>query len=364
MQLTRTAWLLEVGLAFLCVTTLTLAAAVLVWHRWSGRRDARVSRASHLLAVEFARFLTGRSDAATLQRSAAQAPPVVFWTALETFAESVAGEEWVRLSGVLQGLGHVHDERRRLARGRAWPRALAARHLGLLDDPANREPLRHAMKRGPSFVTLTAALALARMHDHAALVWLLDYPEALAGLSRHQLVALIKRFGREALPTIRFGLAAADFERSSGLAAVDALGLWRDSESRLPLEELLKTGGLETRIAAARALGSIAAPESADALCESLGDPAWQVRAQAARALGELGAPATISVLAPCLRDMSWWVRRNAAYALGTLGIAGRAELDLIAVHSDDVFARNAANEVLQALVWDRESPGGVSRVG
>jgi hypothetical protein len=111
-------------------------------------------------------------------------------------------------------------------------------------------------------------------------------------------------------------------------------------------------------------LGGIADPESLGALCEALGDPAWQVRAQAARALGGLGAPGAIAALAPYLRDASWWVRRNAAYALGSLGVAGQAELSAIAAGSDDRFARGAAGEVLQALEWDRESPGGVSRVG
>jgi HEAT repeat protein len=123
-------------------------------------------------------------------------------------------------------------------------------------------------------------------------------------------------------------------------------------------------GGLEVRIAAARALGSIGELESAEALCAALRDPAWQVRAQAARALGGLGAPAALAALAPCLRDLWWWVRRNSAYALGALGVAGQAELAAIAARSDDPFARGAANEVLQALEWERESPGGVSRVG
>jgi HEAT repeat protein len=337
---------------------------VLLWHRWSTLREARVARESHLLALGFARVLSGQLDAAQLRRAATDASRPVFWAAVGTFADSIAGDEWLRLSAELRGLEHVRRERIRLERGRAWPRALAARHLGMLDDPANREPLRQAMARGPWTVTLTAALALARIQDHAALVWLLDHSDALARLSRPQLVALIKRFGRESLPTLRFGLAAADFERPSGLAAIDVLGLWRDSESRLPLEELLHSGGLELRIAAARALGSIADPESSGPLRAALRDPSWQVRAQAARALGSLGAAGAIHELARCLRDPSWWVRRNSAHAIGALGARGRASLRAIAARSDDAFARSAASEVLQALTWERESPGGVTRVG
>lgn len=364
MHINATERLVGVGLGVLTVLTLALAAAVLLWHRWSTLRESRVARDSHSLALEFARFLTGAVDADVLRRTASQARPDVFWAALETFADNVAGEEWARLSSALRDLHHVSIERTRLARGQVWPRALAARHLGMLDDPANREHLRQAMAKGPTTVTLTAALALARMHDHAALVWLLDHSETLERLSRHQLVALIKRFGPDSLPTLRFGLAAADFDRASGLAAVDVLGLWQDAESRAPLEALLEAGGLEARIAAARALGGIADPESVGPLCAALEDEAWQVRAQAARALGGLGAPTAIAALVPYLQDMSWWVRRNAAYALGSLGLAGRMELIAIAGRSDDPFARGAAYETLQALEWDRESPGGVSRVG
>jgi len=360
----ESARMLAVGLAVLCTLTVALAVGLLWWHHWSSRRETFLAIESHGLALSFARLLTGQIDAKRLQWIAAQAPPDVFWAALETFADNVDGDEWSRLSKALAGLDHVARERRRLAGGRVWPRSLAARHLGMLDAPAHREALRRAMVEGPSTVTLTAALALARIRDHAALVWLLDHAESLAPLSRHQLVALIKRFGRDSLPALRFGLAAADFAGPSGLAAVDVLGLWRDAESREPLEALLAEGGLEARIAAARALGSLAATESVDALCAALEDPHWQVRAQAARALGEPGAPRAIAALVPCLRDASWWVRRNAAYAMGRLGEAGAAQLKVIATFDGDPYARGAANEVLQALEWELESPGGVSRVG
>lgn len=364
MELNGAARMLSASLATFCALTMALATGVLLWHGWSARRESQLARESHVLALEFARFLTGGLDSEALRSIAARARSDVFWTALETFADSVAGDEWTMLSDALGGLDHVARERRRLESGRTWPRALAARHLGMLDAQASREPLRRAMAAGPATVTLTAALALARNHDHAALVWLLDHAEVLAPLSRHQLVALIKRFGRASLPTLRFGLAAADFERPSGLAALDVLGLWRDAESREAIEALLAAGGLEARVAAARALGSLAAAESVQPLCTALHDPAWQVRAQAARALGALGAAAAIGTLAPCLCDVSWWVRRNAAYALGTLGAAGQEQLRVIAAHNRDSFARGAASEVLQALEWDLESPGGVTRVG
>ena len=90
MRLTGTTHLLAVGLGVLSLLALALAAGVLLWHRWSTLREARVARDSHALAVAFARFLSGRVDAVTLVLTAVEARPQVFWAAVETFADSVA----------------------------------------------------------------------------------------------------------------------------------------------------------------------------------------------------------------------------------------------------------------------------------
>src|SRR5258706_14327861 len=98
--------LLAAGLAVLSLLTLAVAAGLLLWHRWSSRRDSRLARESHGLALEFARLLTGRLDADAIRPLAERARPEVFWAALETFADSVAGDEWTQLSDALGGLGH------------------------------------------------------------------------------------------------------------------------------------------------------------------------------------------------------------------------------------------------------------------
>ena len=138
-----------------------------------------------------------------------------------------------------------------------------------------------------------------------------------------------------------------------------------DTAARARLETLLTAGALETRAAAARALGQIAAAASLPALDAALRDRAWQVRAQAAHALGALGEAALSSVptLAARARDLSWWVRRHAAYALGRMGLTGQQALATIAAHDQDPYARDAAQEVLQMIDWERESPGGQARV-
>jgi len=345
--------------------TLGLTAAVLRGHALARRRSERAKREGDALALEFARFLSGRSDSGSLRERAGSARPVVFWAALETFADGIEGDEWRTLTAQLRGLPEIERVRRGLDRGSAWSRALVARRLGLLEDPAHRRALFKAMVAGPALVTLTTGLALARLHDADALEWLLQHPESLRGYSRHQLVALIKRFGPAGLESLRRAVAFEPPEASVRLVAIDALGLWKDEASRVRFEALLADGELETRVAAARALGHLAAADSLQALEGGLHDRAWQVRAQAALALGALGmagAPA-VPALVTRLRDLSWWVRRHAAYSLGRMGLIGQQALASVAAHDRDAYARDAACEVLQMIEWERESPGGQARV-
>lgn len=356
--------LLAVFLASALVT-LGMAVAVLRWHDVVRRREARAGRQGEQLALEFARFLSGRSDADAVRGRAAAVRPDVFWTAIENFAEGIEGEDWRRLTRELRGLPEIARARARIRFGSRWTRALAARRLGLLEDPELQRTLFSAMVAGPPLVTLTAGLGLARLHDHHALEWLIQHPESLAGLSRHQLVALIKRFGPGALEPLRRAAALEPTDAPARLAAIDVLGLWRDEIARPRLQWLLANGGLETRIAAARALGAMAAAASQPALTTGLRDLAWQVRAQAARALGPIGGSGegALPALVQRTRDLSWWVRRNASYALGRMGPAGRHALEGIAERDPDRYARDAAAEVLQMLDWERESPGGQTRV-
>ena len=345
--------------------TLGMAVAVLRGHAVVRARNERERHEGDELALEFARFLSRPDDPAHLRARAEAARPSVFWRALETFSDGIEGEEWRTLTAQLRGLSEIERVRHRLGRGSAWSRALVARRVGLLEDPAHRRALFTAMTGGPALVSLTAGLALARLHDTGALEWLIQHPEALAGMSRHQLVALIKRFGPAGLEPLRRAAALEPSEAPMRLAALDALGLWKDTAARARLETLLTAGALETRAAAARALGQIAAAASLPALDAALRDRAWQVRAQAAHALGALGEAALSSVptLAARARDLSWWVRRHAAYALGRMGLTGQQALATIAAHDQDPYARDAAQEVLQMIDWERESPGGQARV-
>ncbi len=350
-------------LAAMASLTLLVAGCVVGLHAVIHRRERNAARDGQRLAMEFARFLAWQSDPPALRRAARTVRPAVFWSALEAFTDNIVGREWRRLSGVISDLPEVHRERMRLGAHSAWRRALAARHLGLLDARNVRAPLRQAMARGPTLVTVSAALALARMRDIPALVWLIEHPAATEALGRHRLTALLKRFGPRVQGVLRRAVRHVRNGAPIHLAAIGVLGLRRDPRQHRLLEQVLRQGALEARIAAARALGGIGAQLSVPVLCEALRDPAWQVRSQAARALGALSAEGAVLALEATLRDRSWWVRRHVAYALADLGPVGLQVLQRVATWDRDRYAREMAAEVLQALAWEHESPGGVSRV-
>jgi len=355
-------YLAEITTALVAMTLL-LAALTLIAHA-RGRVRARSRAAeSSALARTFARFLTGDLSLDQLQADAVAVRGEVFWAAIEMFSDNIRGPEWVRLSTALHALRVVLHEQRYLEDRRGWRRALAARHLGMLNDPRMRSPLRAALVRGPAAVRLSAALALARLQDREAFLWLLEHPETTEALGPRPVTAIIKRFGRRRASDARLFLSAPGPETPIRLAAIEMLGVWQDRAARRVLETLLETGGRESRVAAARALGRLRDPASTPALIAALADAAWQVRAQAARALGEMRSADSLVALRQAMEDAAWWVRRNAGYALASHGEDGIAALHRLAQLGSDAYAREMAIEVLQASAWDQHSPGGITRV-
>src|SRR5262249_46361573 len=141
--------------------TLGMAIGVLVLHAFARRRENQDRREGDTLALEFARFLCGRSDAVRLRDHARAVRSEVFWTALEPFSDNSEGDQWRQLTTEFRALPEVVRLRARLTHGSAAKRAHAARRLGLLEDPENRYILFRAMQAGPVIVSLTAGLALA-----------------------------------------------------------------------------------------------------------------------------------------------------------------------------------------------------------
>jgi len=324
-----------VGLAYLVVRLARRGASRM--ERERARRLERVLRA----------FLGGSRDMRGLWRAAREADERAFWVAIEGLASGPDPPRLRRLGEVLERNRHVTDERRALRDDSPFRRELAVRRLGLLVSPRTRRALRRAMVRGPEPVTLAAALELARLHDRPALRWVLAHPGSLARRTPRSRAAVLRGFGRAALPIIAEALERGVGDPRMERAMIETLGLGGRSEAATAIEQRLGAGDVDLRVAAVRALGRLGGVASAPALIERLADPEWPVRAQAARALGTAGAAGAIEPLAARLTDRAWWVRRHAAYALLALGEPGKAALRHAAAASTDPYARDIASEAL-----------------
>ena len=124
------------------------------------------------------------------------------------------------------------------------------------------------------------------------------------------------------------------------------LGVIGDREVGPSLAGILRVAtDPEVRIAAIESLGVVGGPLAIRPLKYTFRSPDWRLRAKSATSLGHIGDPSINPVLVTGLQDSNWWVRRNSASALAS--IPGGDQLLLLAIGSDDPFARDAAAEAL-----------------
>lgn len=246
---------------------------------------------------------------------------------------------------------------RQLGSRHAVRRALAGLLIAALDLPDASSVVAPLMRDRDGDVRLAGVRALALAADDEA--------------ARHLIAALrvrdlepervIERLGAPwAVPAILHvleggALAVAPIDRRPGTpmawqsveaSLARALGLAADTRAEPALRRLLRTGGVEERVAAARALASAGTLAASADLEAALADDSWQVRAQAARALGRLGATDAVAAIAAHLDDPAWWARAAAADALVDLGEPGLAVLRDALQHADE-YARDRAREAL-----------------
>jgi hypothetical protein len=333
-------------IATICIVLAAIAGAGFTL-RALQRRERRRDRGRVAdLARSLCEFIEHRLSPQVLAREAAAAGPDVFWTSLEELTSRRDG--WLALSRALVDNPHFAAEREALLDKSPWRRELAVRRLALLYSPGSRRALRRALRDGPGLVTAAAAVALARYRDLEALRWLLANPAALDRRPHRPRVALLRGFGRRALPDLAAALDHGTGDAAMDRALIEALGLAGCRDASRSIERRLREGDVEQRIAAARALGHMRADDCVTTLMGALQDEVWQVRAQAAWALGRTRSELAILALPARLTDPAWWVRRHAAYALGEFGTEGRRELERIAHGSPDPYARDMAREVLE----------------
>ena len=122
------------------------------------------------------------------------------------------------------------------------------------------------------------------------------------------------------------------------------------------LQELTEVQDKEVRILAVeRFLYSI--PDlTQDIVYKLLNHPDKEVRAITAKAVGMMGDAANIEMLKQAMTDPDWLVKHHSAKSLSMLGEEGFSALCEVAVHSEDAFTRDMANDVIHEEIMAERS--------
>jgi HEAT repeat protein len=333
----------------LAVTTVSATIAcgfMLARMAGSRARETARERMQHFEA-SLAAFLAGNLRGRELLRIAARLESDRFWETVGGLKAGLPRRAGDDLDQTLARSRHVRVERVALGEGSPARRELAARRLAWVGALRHRGALHRALRSGPEPLAMAAAAALARIRDGAALAWVLENPQALAHRTPQSRLALLRAFGRGAVPHLKAALARSLGEPRMERAVIEALAAAHCLDAAPLIAARLTHEWRDVRVAAARALGQLGADAHRAAVAPMLADSDWRVRAQAARALGRLAAVEQAAALRDALRDTSWWVRRHAAYALASFGEEGRRILRDVYAGDPDRYARDIAAEAL-----------------
>ena len=220
--------------------------------RFEERRGRRAARdRARAFARKLEAFFRGALDPRELRRAVRDADTAEFWSVLETPTLETDRRRRRALGAALAGNPHTRRERRALGDDSPWRRELAARRLALIEEPGSRRALRAALGRGPAVVALAAAVALGLYRDAWALRWLIAHPDSLARRDLRARVAVLRGFGRGALPVLAQALEGGipGLER----AVMDTLALGGHAAGVPAIERRLASPEVELRAGAARA---------------------------------------------------------------------------------------------------------------
>lgn len=260
------------------------------------------------------------------------------------FRALVTGESAAHLIRVGEQIGLVESAKRMLDSNRLTAQLLGAQALGYLGDDIRWGDLVQLLEDSNTALSVTAALALARIDADRACDPVLS--------------AVVQR---------------RDWPRTSVSATLKLLGEARISE---PLTAAVREGDTSTRVhlmtfaqfiaadlADALAVDMLAESQDPRILAASLklvsgrlGMPRLAllarhdvpfVRIEAAKAMGRLGQQEHVDSLERMLTDRHWWVRYRAAQAIVSLPFVGPNSLRQIAVTHRDPFARDIMTQAL-----------------
>jgi HEAT repeat protein len=246
----------------------------------------------------------------------------------DTFVELirlVRGEEREAFVAQAGALGVPRYLGRKLRRGSARDRLLAAQSLGQFADEESKAQLQAALADRSPEVRLAAGLALAETGHSDSVDGLVRELGLGAAEDSTLAVTLFRSLSADRPDEIKALITAPDTNVRVRLAAIEALATSGDY-SLVPVIVQLAMAAPDDAAELPgylRALGLFAHPAARPAVLDGLGRGSFAVRAAAASAAGRIGLVELAGRLAYLLDDGEWWVRFRAAEALLRLGEPG-----------------------------------------
>jgi hypothetical protein len=295
---------------------------------------------------------------------AGAAPVDAFCTAMAALSERDAIAQLLRTASRLaperrhelaQALRHAHWVERILRQERSrywWRRLTAARVLGIVGVPADRDRLAALIADENPAVQAVAATALPRIADPALAADVVDALADQPPIVRTAQQRVLLELWQLTVPLLQQRLRpdAPTEKLRAWISLAEAFGT---PDLLAQVAELARHPEPLVRLSVAGALRKYFAGAGLATLRALLTDSDWRVRARAAQSLGVVGAADAVDELARALDDENWWVRFRSALTLAQLGEPGREVLRRARTQPDRRAAEMAA--MISGL-----SPGGL----
>lgn len=203
--------------------------------------------------------------------------------------DRVVRENAAKLISDRPGTNDFHELVRALDDSDFWVRGYCAHALGRAGNPAALKPLFRLLYDDNWFVRAEAAAALGKLGDPRAVGWLIQLlPDPDGNVRYNAARALYDLATDSARSSLRRALELAAPAQQFDIAV--ALARIHDSAALKPLAAAVHDKDPEIRRAAGRALGECGLPEGTNAMVVLLRDTDQTVREQAQAAMGQITA--------------------------------------------------------------------------
>lgn len=201
--------------------------------------------------------------------------------------DRVVREGAAKLISDQPGANDFHELVRALDDPDFWVRGYCAHALGRLGNRAALKPLFRLLSDDNWFVRAEAATALGELGDARAIGWLVQLQADSDGNVRYAVArALYELATEQTRPLLRRAIALAGPAQQLDIAV--ALARIHDPAALTPLADAVQNKDPEIRRLAARSLGECGLTEGTNALTVLLGDTDATVREQAKTALNQI----------------------------------------------------------------------------